>query len=88
MMASQKRIDVDVNQTDRFLVYDALETLVSGERTGKSILRSMDKSDGRTWAFIMQKGDFLIFICCRRENSKEHHILFIIRRQSPDLKAD
>ncbi|KAH3790042.1 cell surface hyaluronidase-like [Dreissena polymorpha] len=57
MMASQMRIFVDVIIKDRFLVYDALETLVSGEQTGKSILRSLDTSDGSTWAFIMQKGN-------------------------------
>ncbi|WAR10043.1 LOW QUALITY PROTEIN: CEIP2-like protein [Mya arenaria] len=41
---------------NQFRVYDALETLIYGEPTGKSILRRYVQ-DGSTWAFAFQKGD-------------------------------
>ncbi|XP_052812651.1 cell surface hyaluronidase-like [Mya arenaria] len=56
LMASQKDIRKAKEDKNQFRVYDALETLIYGEPTGKSILRRYVQ-DGSTWAFAFQKGN-------------------------------
>lgn len=56
MMAVQVQIRLRDPSVQSTGVYDAYETLVHGEVTGNSMLRSL-QDDGSTWAFVYQKGN-------------------------------
>ncbi|XP_053373073.1 cell migration-inducing and hyaluronan-binding protein-like [Mercenaria mercenaria] len=56
MMATQVQITLKDPSKQSTGAYDAYETLVYGEVTGNSILRSLQQ-DGSTWAFVYQKGN-------------------------------
>jgi len=56
MMASQREVFKMEDDESQQLVYDAFETFMSGEPTGKSLLRHIVSGDGDTWAFIGRKG--------------------------------